>query len=82
VLDLVNFKRTYGKRITLIGGIRTAWVTQEGSDPTKQKEYLDEIKALVREGGLILVSSCGLFNSKSLPILREIYQMVDNLKDF
>ena len=81
-VDLLNFKRTYGKQITLIGGIRTAWFTQEGSDPTKQKEYLEEIKASLREGGLILSSSCGLFNSKSLPILREIYQGVDNLKDF
>ena len=39
-------------------------------------------KTFVREGGLILSSSCGLFDRKFLHTLKETYTMVDNLKDF
>lgn len=81
-VDLLNFKRTFGGRVTLIGGIRTAWLTQEWIDPMKQKEYLREIETLVREGGLILASSCGLFDHKFLTTLTEAYTMVDKLNDF
>ena len=81
-VDLLKFKRTYGDRITLIGGIRTIWLTEEKLDPMKREEFLKEIKTLVREGGLILASSCGLFDRKFLHTLTETYTMVDNLKDF
>ena len=81
-VDLLKFKRTYGDRITLIGGIRTIWLTGEKLNPMKREEFLKEIKTLVREGGLILASSCGLFDRKFLHTLTETYTMVDNLKDF
>jgi hypothetical protein len=76
-VDLLNFKRTYGNRVTLIGGIRTAWLTQEGFDLTKQKEYREEIKTYGKEGGLILSSSCGLYHPNFLHALKEIYQWVE-----
>jgi uroporphyrinogen decarboxylase len=81
-VDLLKFKRTYGDRITLIGGIRTIWLTEEKLDPMKREEFLKEIKPLVREGGLILATSCGLFDRKFLHTLTETYTMLDNLKDF
>ena len=78
-VDLLSFKRSYGNRVTLIGGIRTAWLTWKGLDLTQQKECLEEIKALIREGGFILASSCGLYHPKFLPILKEIYRLADNI---
>jgi len=81
-VDLSNFKRTYGSRITLIGGIRTAWLTQEVPDLAKEMEYQEEIRTLAREGGLILASSCGLYDPKFLPTLKKIYGAVEKSKDF
>lgn len=81
-INLLNFKRMYGNRVTLIGGIRTAWLTQGGLDPANRKEYLEEIKALISEGGLILSSSCGLYELKFVPILKEIYRMVEHIDGF
>ena len=81
-VNLLNFKQTFGDRVTLIGGIRTIWLTGEKLNPMKREEFLKEIKTLVREGGLILASSCGLFDRKFLHTLTETYTMVDNLKDF
>lgn len=78
-VDLLKFKRTYRNQITLIGGIRTAWLTQEQLDSTQQEECLEEIKTLVKEGGFILASSCGLYHPKFLPILKEIYRLADNI---
>ena len=78
-VDLLSFKRSYGNRVTLIGGIRTAWLTWKGLDLTQQKECLEEIKALAREGGLILASSCGLYHPKFLPILKETYRLADDI---
>jgi uroporphyrinogen decarboxylase len=81
-VNLLDFKQTFGDRVTLIGGIRTIWLTEEKLDPMKREEFLKEIKTLVREGGLILASSCGLFDRKFLHTLTETYTMLDNLKDF
>lgn len=79
-VDLLNFKRTHGNRGTLIGGIRTAWLTSGGVPPPGPEEYFEEIKILLREGGLILSSSCGLHDPKFIPILKEIYQMVESMQ--
>ena len=81
-VDLLNFKRTYGNRVTLIGGICTAWLTRKGLDLTQQKECLEEIKTLAREGGLILSSSCGLYHPKFLSVLQEFYRLVEGIKIF
>ena len=85
-MNLLNFKQTFGDRFTLIGGIRTAWLTEEKLDPAKREEHLKEIKTLVRENSLIRASSCGLFDRKFLDTLTETYTetytMVDKLKDF
>jgi uroporphyrinogen decarboxylase len=81
-VNLLNFKHTFGDRVTLIGGIRTAWLTNEKLHPMEREEHLKEIKTLVREGGLILASSCGLFDRKFLHALAETYSIVDNLRGF
>ncbi len=78
-VDLLSFKRRYGSRVTLIGGIRTGWLVQKQLDRGMQQECLHEIKNLSAEGGFILASCCGLFNSESLPILKEIYSLTENI---
>ena len=78
-VDLLGFKRSYGHRVTLIGGIRTVWLIQKQLDRGMQQECLHEIKNLTEEGGFILASCCGLFNLESLPILKEIYSLTESI---
>jgi uroporphyrinogen decarboxylase len=80
-VNLLNFKRTYGNRVTLIGGIRAAWLTEKVPDFATHKDYLEEIKTLTREGGLILASSCGLHHPKFLLTLKEVYRLVESDED-
>jgi hypothetical protein len=76
-VDLLKLKRTYGSRITLIGGIRAAWLSAKEMDQNLQRAYIEEIGALAREGGLILSSSCGLYSPEFLPILRKLYRLAE-----
>jgi hypothetical protein len=78
-VDLFDFKRSYTDQVTLIGGIRTTWLTQKKLSRESQEECLKEIRALADEGGLILSSSCGLYNPEFVPTLKEIYQLVGNI---
>lgn len=78
-VDLLNFKRTYGSRVTLLSGIRAAWLAAKEFDRKRQGECLKELSALAREGGLILASSGGLYSSELLPNLREIYRLIKNM---
>jgi hypothetical protein len=81
-VNLLNFKHTFGNRVTLIGGIPIVWLTGGLVNSKKREEYREGIKALAREGGLILATSCGLYDPKFLPVLKEIYQLVGNIADF
>jgi len=78
-VDLFDFKGSYTDRVTLIGGIRTSWLTQKKLSRESQEECLKEIRALADKGGLILSSSCGLYNPEFLPVLKEIYQLMGNI---
>jgi hypothetical protein len=81
-IDLLNFKKRYGPRVTLIGGIRAAWLVGKELDREQQRECLHEISALAKEGGLILTSSCGLYKPEFLPILREVYRLAERIPSF
>jgi hypothetical protein len=78
-VDLLNFKRAYGSRVTLISGIRAAWLAAKEFDRERQGECLQEIIALAREGGLILASSGGLYSPELLPNLRELYRLIEDM---
>jgi len=78
-VNLLAFKLSYGNRVTLIGGIRTAWLLKDRLDREQQQECLKEIKNLAAEGGFILASSCGLFSPESLHRLKEIYSLTKDL---
>jgi uroporphyrinogen-III decarboxylase len=75
-VDLLRFKKTNGARMCLIGGIRTAWLTAGVFDRELQAACLKEIGALVREGGLVLASTCGLYRPEFLPNLKRLYQLI------
>jgi hypothetical protein len=74
-VDLLRFKKTHSARMCLIGGIRSAWLTAEAIDGEQQAACLKEIGALVREGGLVLASTCGLYRPEFLPNLKRIYRL-------
>jgi uroporphyrinogen decarboxylase len=78
-VDLLSFKRTYGNRISLIGGIPIGWLTGGPVNPKRREEYREGINALAKERGLILSTSCGLYDPKFLPVLKEIYQLGENM---
>lgn len=78
-VDLLKFKQAYGSRVSLVGGIRAAWLVGKQLDPDEQRHYLLEIGALLKEGGLILASSCGLYNSPFLLNLRQLYRLAEGL---
>jgi len=80
-VDLLGFKRTYGARVTLIGGLRTDWLFLKEIDQEREQECRKDLRSLAQEGGLILSSSCGLFRSDFVPILNHIYRLVENLGD-
>ena len=75
-IDLLDFKRRNRSRICLIGGIRAAWLTTASIDRALEEISLREIRTLVREGGLILASTCGLHNPAFLPNIKRLYRSV------
>lgn len=78
-VDLLNFKRAYGSRVTLISGIRASWLAAKEFDRGRQRKCLKEISALAREGGLILASSGGLYSPELLPNFRELYRLIEDM---
>ncbi|MBM3294487.1 MAG: hypothetical protein FJY82_08165 [Candidatus Aminicenantes bacterium] len=76
-VDLLEFKRQYRDQVTLIAGLRTAWLLEEGWELEEDLSWVEEIRALVEEGGLILSSTCGLHDAPSLLRLRKIYRTLD-----
>ncbi len=78
-VDLLDFKRAHGSRVTLISGIRAAWLAAKEFDRERQMECFKEISALAREGGLILASSGGLYSPELLPNLRELYRLIEDM---
>ena len=75
-VDLAAFKRAHRDRLCL-GGIRAGWLADEHFDWEVRQTCVNEIAALVREGGILLASSCGIHNPALLKNLREIYRISD-----
>jgi uroporphyrinogen-III decarboxylase len=78
-VDLLKFKQTYGSRVSLVGGIRAAWLSGKPLDQDEQRHSLLEIGALLKEGGVILASSCGLYSPAFLSNLRQLYRLAEGL---
>jgi Uroporphyrinogen decarboxylase (URO-D) len=78
-VDLLRFKQTYRSRVSLVGGIRAAWLAGKSFTPDEQSRCRFEISAMLREGGLVLASSCGLYNPAFLSNLKQLYRLADGL---
>jgi len=80
-VDLLKFKRNYRDQVTLIAGLRTAWLVDEDWEHDENFPGIEEIRSLVDEGGLILSSTCGIYDAHSLQQLRKIYQALEATSD-
>lgn len=78
-VNLLDFKQAYGTRVSLVSGIRVAWLTAKELDGGQLAECRKEISALAGEGGLILASSCGIYSPRFIPNLRQIYRLIDGM---
>ena len=76
-VDLIKFKRHYRDQVTLIAGLPTAWLVEEGWEDEERLPWTEEIGPLVNEGGLILSSSCGIYDAHSLQQLKKIYRALE-----
>jgi hypothetical protein len=81
-VDLLAFKRTHGPRVTLVGGLRTDWLHADMTDAPLAQECLSEIRSLLKEGGFILSSSCGLHDLAFPHRLRRIYRLLEEAPRF
>ena len=80
-VDLPKFKRNYRDRVTLVAGLRTAWLVDEDWEHDEKFPGIEEIRSLVNEGGLILSSTCGIYDAHSLQQLRKIYNALEATSD-
>ena len=80
-VDLLGFKRTYGPRVTLVGGLRTEWLQADMTEAHLVRECLSEMRSLLKEGGLIFSSSCGLHDLAFPLRLERIYRLLDDAPD-
>ena len=76
-VDLVKFKRNYRDQVTLIAGLPTAWLVEEDWEDEEKLPWIEEIGPLVHEGGLILSSTCGIYDAHSLQQLKKIYHALE-----
>ena len=76
-VDLFKFKRNYRDQVTLVAGLRTAWLVEEDWEDKESFPGIEEIRSLVHEGGLVLSSTCGIYDADSLQQLKKIYNALD-----
>jgi len=76
-LDLVAFKRDYGKILTMLTGIEGNFFQTESLSSSQEQRFIRNLKILGQGGGLILCSSCGLHSPNNLDRLRTLYQLAN-----
>ncbi len=76
-VDLLKFKRNYRDQVTLVAGLRTAWLVEEDWEDEEHFPGIEEITSLVKEGSLILSSTCGIYDAHSLQQLKKIYHTLE-----
>jgi hypothetical protein len=76
-VDLLKFKRNYRDQVTFVAGLRTAWLVEEDWEHEGEFPGVEEIRSLVNEGGLILSSTCGIYDAHSLQQLKKIYHALE-----
>jgi uroporphyrinogen decarboxylase len=76
-VDLPKFKRNYLDQVTLVAGLRTAWLVEEDWEHEEEFPGIEEIRSLLNEGGFILSSTCGIYDAHSLQQLEKIYHALE-----
>ena len=76
-VDLLKFKRNYRDQVTLVAGLRTAWLVEEDWEHEEEFPGIEEIRSLLNEGGLILSSTCGIYDDHALQQLKKIYHALE-----
>jgi len=76
-VDLLKFKRNYRDQVTFVAGLRTAWLVEEDWEHEGEFPGVEEIRSLVNKGGLILSSTCGIYDTHSLQQLKKIYHALE-----
>ena len=67
----------YGGSITLLGGLTQRLLQSPSLPPKDEQHFINTVRALHEDGGLILTSSSGIHTSGMLGNLRNLYHRVD-----
>jgi hypothetical protein len=76
-LDLSLLKRLHGSQITLMTGIRAELLEPASPTAAQRKCLLGELGALVRGGGFVLCSACGVSSREAVDSLKRLYAWID-----
>ncbi len=79
-VSLAGFRARYGRKITLISGIRAAWLDNGHPGGIASADLSAGLAEVTGVGSLILASACGLSTPGSVTALKELYRMADGLK--
>jgi uroporphyrinogen-III decarboxylase len=77
--DLVALKKILGPSRVIMAGIEAELLASDSPRPGDIAEYKHIVKTLAPIGGLILSSSCGLYNGDFLERIQKIYAIADGL---
>jgi len=61
----------------IFGGIEPEHLESRSFDETRQQGFQRSVQDLARRGGLILGSSCGLYNPEFLDRIKLLYELVE-----
>lgn len=70
------WRKYRSKNIALLSGIYASWLTPD--HPGAEISFPHELLEITESGGLILASSCGLYDPASVKALKNIYRAVDS----
>ena len=72
-LDLVQLKKTYGSRLTLMTGIRAGLLEPDSPIFARKDDFLREVRTLDKGGGFVMCSACGVNSTEALGRLKTLY---------
>nr|WP_279221025.1 uroporphyrinogen decarboxylase family protein [Desulfofundulus salinum] len=75
-MRLVDLCRRLPENVIILSGIKAGWLMGPDPDDNEEAEMLQYINNLKNSCKLILASSCGLYNIRSLEKLKKIYRLV------
>ena len=77
--DLIALKKRYGSTLTFMVGIEAEILEAPEFSPSDRKEYESIVRTLAPDGGFIICSSSGLYDSGFLVRVEELYQIADTI---